>query len=238
MASELGKIGGAYGRGCLLQLLVVPAVFLAFLAIFGLPVCAGMIHEDLAAPTFWCLFLSFPPFVVVTSLVVGLSIRGRNLRILDAAMEGFGRGQNYMMSGRQWSVDRGGRKVSAWFIRGTFVMTVPGAPGIDVQLGRDNALARVAGQAAGRVRRELPDGVVAFGADEAGLDAFLASPGVVDAATTLCAQDGRSLRSVAIRAGRDAQLTTRHLPATQMARATDLADALARLVEAAEGLPT
>ncbi|MCB9688222.1 MAG: hypothetical protein H6738_17555 [Alphaproteobacteria bacterium] len=233
---ELSKVGGQwFGRACLTQLLSVFLLAVITAVLCGLPVCAGLIDEDLIAPAFWCAFLSFPPILVVGSLVVGLMLRARNTRILDEAMAWLGPGRTWMLSGRQWSAERDGRQISARYHRGTFVLSVTADPSAAIQLGRNNALARWAGSAAGRQQRDLPDGVVAFAADGAALDAFLSVAGVQEAAATICAQDGRSLRSAALVPGQKVELSTRYLPLDRMARGEELLAALVLLADASEG---
>ncbi|MCA9493316.1 MAG: hypothetical protein KC621_25470 [Myxococcales bacterium] len=234
--SELSKIGGRWAmRGCAAQGVAV-VLMVGFVGLlFGLPVCAGLIDTDLMAPTFWCLFLMFPPFIVVTALVFGLAARFRNTRILDEAMAWLGPGRSWMLQGRQWSAERDGRQISAKFHRGTFLLSVTARPSAAIQFGRNNALARWAGSVAKREQRDLPDGVVAFAADGDALDAFLAIPGVQEAAATICAQDGRSLRSAALQPGQKIELTTRYLPLDRIRRGDELLAALLLLADASEG---
>jgi len=204
---ELGKIGGAYVRRLGLSF----GLSLGLMMVFGtmlcvLPVCAGLIHEDLIGPVFWCAFLSIP-FVMVPGFIGGALLwRLRHNGVMDATFAPIGPGRLYLLSGRQWQGDWGARRATARIAQRTLTVSLSGSPPHDVRIGRDNALARAAGRALG-VEPVDHDGLLVFSREGIGL---MEQEGVAEAVAALLRDDGRTLRNLHVDPSTGVTLTLRH----------------------------
>lgn len=206
-------------------------IVLAFLG--GSVLCAGLIHEDLAAVVFWLEFLSLPPLAIVVALVVGLRLRKRVSEPLNRALAPMLGPHTGSIGSLRWNRVVDGRRYRARFYKYQLILQVDCQAALEIRAGLDNKLAQLVSQ--GWEKRSLPGGVVVFGRDPALLEAFLDQPAVPEAITTLIHQDGRSLRSLYLKKG-ELGWVTKYLPETELSEANGRRwmDAAELLVQAAE----
>lgn len=232
--SEIGKIGQGLARNSRYKLIAyvvgVPLV-LGFMG--GTILCAGLIHEDLAAVVFWVEFLSMPPIAVIVALVVGLRMRRAVAEPLDRALAPMLGPHTGSIGSLKWARVAQGRRYRARFYKYQLILQVDCQSSLDLRAGLDNKLARMA--AKGWEKRSLPGGVLVMAQDPAILDAFLDMPAVPEAILALIHQDGRSLRSLYIK-GTELGWVTKYLPNTELTeengrRWIDAAELLAKAAE-------
>ncbi len=204
---------------------------LAFLG--GSVLCAGLIHEDLAAVVFWLEFLSLPPLVIVIAVVVGLRLRKRVSEPLNRALAPMLGPHRGSIGALRWHRVVDGRRYRAHFYKYQLLVQVDVRSALEIRAGLDNKLAQLASK--GWEKRSLPGGVVVFARNAAQLDAFLDQPAVPEAITTLIHQDGRSLRSLYLKKG-ELGWVSKYMPETELSaengrRWMDAAELLAKAAE-------
>ena len=212
---ELSKMGKAIARGARIRLVVsivmaiAPLVVLGWLC--GSSFLAGMIHQDLAGPVFWLQFMCFPFAAVIFGVVLGLWLRGINLKPYREVLGPVAVESRYLLSGAKWTVTSPGPKAEFRLVRRSFTLVVEGDAFADIRGGRDNALARLATGSSWEVE-ELGEGVLVASKDGAALRAHLERDGVREAWSRLLVDDRRSLRALYLTPGKSATLSFRYIP--------------------------
>ena len=194
------KIARARLRGRLIQLgslvVSVPVALLnlaiILLAANNAPAGAGVVFAMGVA------FGSIGTTVVLPAMVLGgLAILVRAWR-LDPAFAALSRGKQVSLVGRGWVGEHAGRQVNAWFSKGPQIeIYVAGDTGAVAGVGQDSRMASFAARAFGLESFEVGD-YVAGGRDLDWTRRWLEQPGVREALDVLLAEDGRTLRSVAV----------------------------------------
>jgi hypothetical protein len=211
--SELGKVGQGFfqhGRIKLLAYVLGVPLILGFLG--GSVLCAGLIHEDLAAVVFWLEFMSLPPLAIVIALVVGLRMRKAVSEPLDAALAPMLGPHKGAIGSLKWARVVDGRRYRASFYKYQLILQVDCQSTLDLRAGLDNKLAQWASK--GWEKRSLPGGVVVMCKDLVALDTFLDLPAVPEAIVSLIRQDGQSLRSLYIK-GSELGWVSKYMPTSE-----------------------
>lgn len=201
----------------------------------GSVLCAGLIHEDLAAVVFWVEFLSLPPVAIVVALVVGLRMRKAVAAPLDAALAPMLGPHTGSIGSLKWSRVVDGRRYRARYYKYQLILQVDCQSGLDIRMGIDNKLAQAVSK--GWDKRSLPGEILVMAKDPVAMDAFLALPAVPEAIAALIKQDGRSLRSLYIKGG-ELGWVTKYMPAPEFSPQAGRTwiDAAEHLVKSAEAL--
>ncbi len=233
--SKIAKQRARMGAfGCLLRLAALP------FALVLLAVLLVIANSAPAGSEMWVLggLAIVLPTIIVTAftLLATITIRWRAGR-LDPLFEHLGPGKQYTIAGRGWAGSDGARQVNAWFARGPQLeIYVSGDTGALAGVGQDGHIVRIASKLRGTDLVQMGDNL-GGGPDLDWVRRWMAAPGVEQELTLLLAEDGRTLRSVAVMPD-CVRFVVRYIQLGELDAATirDWQRALVTAIEAAESI--